>query len=430
MCASLFCGATLLGLILRPSTWLAYLNLLALLNLAAMLVPLTLLVAPKVIRGIRGALPVRLACSSLAASGRVFVLSAIAASVAITLIVGLSVMVESFRATLRGWSDVRLSGDLFVSATLGGKGNESRIDPEIVERIESIRGIAQVVPYYETASEVGSKAVVVGGTALALQCKRGVYIFTKGGCLASDGDWRSKAIVSEGAARRLGVSQGSIVSLDSQDYYVFGVIQEFGTEQPLIIIDHSDFQRRYQGHHPQTLTIDLIAGADRDTARAEINSLAPGLLIVRDHAQLSELVETLFNRTFRVTDTVRWIVFSMALLGLLSTLAQQIWERRRELKVVQVLGVSRPILTLALVIELFVSSIAAVAIGVIVGIGLGWCLIRYINPLVFGWSLSFGLSGSVFLEALLFLAILLAIGCLVTVSILSLVSRAIKLADE
>jgi ABC-type antimicrobial peptide transport system permease subunit len=286
------------------------------------------------------------------------------------------------------------------------------------------------VPYYETASEVGSKAVVVGGTALALQCKRGVYIFTKGGCLASDGDWRSKAIVSEGAARRLGVSQGSIVSLDSQDYYVFGVIQEFGTEQPLIIIDHSDFQRRYQGHHPQTLTIDLIAGADRDTARAEINSLAPGLLIVRDHAQLSELVETLFNRTFRVTDTVRWIVFSMALLGLLSTLAQQIWERRRELKVVQVLGVSRPILTLALVIELFVSSIAAVAIGVIVGIGLGWCLIRYINPLVFGWSLSFGLSGSVFLEALLFLAILLAIGCLVTVSILSLVSRAIKLADE
>jgi ABC-type antimicrobial peptide transport system permease subunit len=120
----------------------------------------------------------------------------------------------------------------------------------------------------------------------------------------------------------------------------------------------------------------------------------------------------------------------MALLGLLSTLAQQIWERRRELKVVQVLGVSRPILTLALVIELFVSSIAAVAIGVIVGIGLGWCLIRYINPLVFGWSLSFGLSGSVFLEALLFLAILLAIGCLVTVSILSLVSRAIKLADE
>jgi putative ABC transport system permease protein len=164
--------------------------------------------------------------------------------------------------------------------------------------------------------------------------------------------------------------------------------------------------------------------------RAEINSLAPGLLIVRDHAQLSELVETLFNRTFRVTDTVRWIVFSMALLGLLSTLAQQIWERRRELKIAQVLGVPRRILTLALVIELLVSSIAAVVIGIIVGIGLGWCLIRYINPLVFGWSLGFGLSGVVLAEALLFLLALLSIGYLVAVSILKLLSGTTKLADE
>ena len=122
------------------------------------------------------------------------------------------------------------------------------------------------------------------------------------------------------------------------------------------------------------------------------------------------LVETLFNRTFRVTDSVRAIVFVMALLGLLSTTAQYIWERRRELRVAYVIGVTRRVLVTSLTIEVvFVAGLAAIggviAGIVIAGIIIGWCLTCYINPLVFGWALNFTVSPRPILEALVFLAV-------------------------
>jgi hypothetical protein len=72
----------------------------------------------------------------------------------------------------------------------------------------------------------------------------------------------------------------------------------------------------------------------------------------------------------------------------------------------------------------------AITIGLLVGMGLGWCLIEFINPLVFGWSLSFELSGLIFTQALLFIATLIGVGYLVVSAFLRVVVSNTRLADE
>ncbi len=419
-----------LSLVLRPSALIAYSVIGVVLFWASAALVLVLYILPHAARSLRRYLAARLALGALKTSARSFVLSGIAATVAIALLVGLSLMVGSFRETLARWSAIRLAGDIFISSAVSGAGNEARLPLELADQIAKIPGVERVIPYFETAASVGDRAVVVGGVDLRTQCHRQVYTFISGDCIPSDRSWSGQAIASESAARKLGVQVGSQVTVAGGMYTVRGTFQEFGTEQPLIVVDREDFESLYIQHGPETITVDLRNGEDLLSIRAKIQGLAPVTITVRDQRELLTLVETLFNRTFRVTDSVRVIVFVMALLGWLSTTAQYIWERRRELRVAYVVGVSRRSLVTSLTIEVvFVAGLAAIG-GVIAGVIIGWCLTCYINPLVFGWTLNFTLSLRPILEALVFVGCVALAMMLLAQVMVGRIARSVALADE
>jgi putative ABC transport system permease protein len=339
-------------------------------------------------------------------------------------------MVGSFRETLRRWSAIRLAGDIFISSAVSGAGNEARLPLELIEQIAQLPGVKRTIPYFETLASIGERSIVVGGVDLYTQCERRVYPFISGDCIPATHSWSGQAIASESAARKLGVQVGSEVTVDGKRYTVRGTFQEFGTEQPLIVIDRGDFEETYRGHHPETITVDLFHTQDLASVRAQIRELAPITTTVRNQRELLALVETLFNRTFRVTDSVRAIVFVMALLGLLSTTAQYIWERRRELRVAYVVGVSRGVIVTSLTMEVAAVAGLAVVGGVIAGVMVGWCLTSYINPLVFGWGLRFSVSVGPILEAFVFVGCVAAAMMLLARVMVGRIATSVSLADE
>jgi putative ABC transport system permease protein len=427
---SAVCTVVLLLLLLFRLVFLAYLGVGAVLLWAACCVPFALTVLPRAVARISGGVSKRLALGSLATSGRNFLLSAIAACLAITLMTGLSLMVSSFRETLTRWSESRLVGDLFVSSSIEGDGNQARIEERQIDSMRAIAGVSRVIPYYETLSAIAGKSVVVGGVSLTEQCKRNVYPFIAGGCVEAQATWGERVIISESAARKLSLAVGDALKLDGRKFVIQGVVQEFGTEQPLVVLDEGEFRALYRNHNPKTVTIDLSDKALREPTRNALQLLAPQEFVIRDHKQLLALVETLFNRTFRVTESVRWIVFSIAMLGLVSTCAQHLWERRREFKTLLVLGVPRRTLFGAVAIEAATVTSAALVLGLIAGVLVGWTLTEYINPLVFGWSLTFSLSWVPALEALVFY-ILVVVGSIgVSVKLFQLIASQVRLADE
>jgi ABC-type antimicrobial peptide transport system permease subunit len=425
ICAlSLACAETMAG------AAIAYASVVAAIVWVASSAPLAMFAVVQAMSLLVNWLSIRIARGALTMAARHFVLSAIAAALAIALMTGLTLMVFSFHGTLMNWSATRLAGDLFISTALTSDGNEGRIEQDKLEKVRSASLASAVVPYFETSTEMLGQSVVVGGVDLKLQCRRAVYTFTQGACISQDESWSDRAIVSENAARKLFLHRGSSILVDGHSFTVEGIVQEFGTERPLIVIDEKRFNSLYPQHNPKTITIDLHEPHKRDDARKWLNSLAPELLVVRDNAELRSLVETLFSRTFRVTESVRWIVFALAVLGLVSTSAQYIWERRRDCKTALVLGVSKETLTVSAVIEAAVVAVASCIVGLLGGTMIGWCLTSYINPQVFGWSLTFALSTTPCVEALLFVVCVCLITWIVASLVLGKISRGVRLADE
>jgi putative ABC transport system permease protein len=427
---SSICAVVLMVLVASCSAFVAYLGVGAVLLWAALCMPYALWALPQLVGKISQRVSYRLATSSLAMSGRHFLLSAIAACIAIALMTGLSLMVSSFRETLSRWSDSRLAGDLFVSSSIEGDGNQARIAQRYISSMQALPGVLQVIPYYETLSIVNHRSVVVGGVSLETQCNRNVYPFIAGGCVKNNTSWEGRVIISESAARKLVTAVGDSITLDGRRFTVQAIAQEFGTEQPLIVLDQGEFLALYRNHNPKTVTIDLADQALREPTREALQKLAPQEFVIRDHTQLLTLVETLFNKTFRVTESVRWIVFSIAMLGLVSTSAQYLWERRREFKTLFVLGAPRAALFGAVAIEAAAVTSAALCLGLIAGVLVGWTLTNYINPLVFGWSLTFSLSWMPVVEAFVFY-ILVVVGSVgVSSKFFQVIADRVRLADE
>jgi putative ABC transport system permease protein len=126
--------------------------------------------------------------------------------------------------------------------------------------------------------------------------------------------------------------------------------------------------------------------------KGDLESVVGAVGVVRDNRELREYALTLFDRTFQITLSIRWIVFGIALLGMVLTALQNLWERRREIKTMRVIGFSPEQIIGAHVVENAVVCALPVVLGLVGGVALGWGLTEFVNPRAFGWSITFTLS--------------------------------------
>ena len=392
--------------------------------------PYVIVIAPRLLTLVGEFLLVWFARGGIATGGRGFLLGATGVSVGMGLICALSLMVGSFRGTLDRWAAQRLQGDLFVSAALDGEGNETRIPPNLIPRIAAVPGVRRVIPYYEAMTSYRGAPLMMSASNVSAQLDRGIYVLRSGTLdreLLVSG---RGAMASESAARKLGLNVGDAIEVDGRSLLVVAIIQEFGTEHPLLQVDKGLFLAAYPEHRPENVTIDLEPTSSIPSVRVEVEKIVGAYGVVRDNRELRELVLTLFDRTFRITLSIRWIVFGIALLGLMLASLQHLWERRREIKTMHVLGFSPQEIVGAHVIESAVVCALPVVVGLIGGVGLGWGLTTLVNPRSFGWSLDFSLSiGPVLIALAFILSVALVVG-VATRLFLGRILKEATLSDE
>jgi len=91
--------------------------------------------------GARASPVARLACGDIAASlSRTGVASA-ALGMALTAMIGVAIMVESFRESLREWLIQTLRADVYVSAPGPAEASERRLDPAVIRALLATAGI-------------------------------------------------------------------------------------------------------------------------------------------------------------------------------------------------------------------------------------------------------------------------------------------------
>jgi putative ABC transport system permease protein len=157
------------------------------------------------------------------------------------------------------------------------------------------------------------------------------------------------------------------------------------------VMDRALYVASFRDDTVNTVILYLRPGVDREWARRELERrFGPKYhAFAVTNGAIRKEVMTIFDQTFLITYALLGVAIVVAVLGIVNTLAALILERRRELALLRVTGLSRGELTTMIVLESSLLGLASTAVGVVMGYALSWILIYVINKQSVGWTIEF-----------------------------------------
>jgi putative ABC transport system permease protein len=336
--------------------------------------------------------------------------------VGLSIMIGVAVMVRSFRDTVEVWVDETVMADLVVApqAWLQGKqvGQASSALPGTWRStLSAIDGIAAVDALREVSVDVDGQSVALVSRDFRLHAQRSRYRMIHGD---SSTALRRAAetggvLLSEVLATRLRLHEGSKVSITTPAgavaVSVEGVFYDYATDGGKMVIDRTWYQREWHDDRVSVFPIYLDTGADAEQVRQSIVTQVTGLdgatvppLVIRNHELRKEILE-IFDRSFVLTYVLEAIAVLVAVLGIVNTLVTAVLERRREFATLRAIGAgTRQVERLVLWEAAYLGFIGAV-LGVVGGLLLAMLLIHVVNKQSFGWTIQMTVPGGLILQA-------------------------------
>ena len=325
--------------------------------------------------------------------------------VGLAILVGVGIMIQSFRQTVELWIEQTLMADIIIAPTtwLGepeASGKGQGLPRNLVNQVLNIPGIEAVDPYVETTVETAGQTVALISRDVRLHAERSQYLFLEGKSsevLAHVVDDRG-VIISEVLAKRLGVRVGDQLPLTTPagiaQFPVKGVFYDYATDGGKVVMDQAVFSEKWGERDATVFAVYLKEGHDLSSVRRKIEDTLKNErpIVTISNGELKEEILDIFDRTFRVTYVLELIALSVAVLGIMNTLLTSILERRRELATLRAIGASGMQIQGLIVWEsCYLAGLGAV-VGIVVGMALSVVLIKVINKQSFGWTIQFTLA--------------------------------------
>jgi putative ABC transport system permease protein len=324
--------------------------------------------------------------------------------VGLAIMVGVGIMIQSFRHTVEVWIDQTILADIIVAPVswLGEREVENDnpgLPLALVETVRSIPGVDAVDPYLERVGEMAGQTVSLVARDLGLHAEHSQYLFVKGDSprILKETIEEKGVIVSEVLAERFGLRVGSLIDLKTpfgnQSFSVKGIFYDYATDGGKVVMDDHLFRQLWEPTGASVFAVYLKAGQSLPVVRSQIERVVEHDLpvVTISNRELKAEILNIFDRTFRVTYVLELIALSVAVLGIINTLMTAISERRRELATLRALGGSRSqIQGLVFWESCYVAGLGA-GLGMLVGLALSVLLINVINKQSFGWTVHFTL---------------------------------------
>jgi len=311
-------------------------------------------------------------------------------TVALSMSVGLGLMIGSFRESLGWWMDGQLTGDLYVAPSA-----EIQVPEDFYREVAALPEVAGVDPYrFERVLYQGAPINVASVDASVLE-RFAHFGWYQGGDEAWQAVQRGSVIVSESFCRRFGLGAGDWVTLAATvgpvELQIAGVFYDYTTERGLVMMDRSTYRLIYRDPTIDSLAVFLKGG--RGTTRETIAEIrrraADRRLPVRTRDELHRDILGVFDATFSVTRSMRMLAVIVAFFGIAGALLTLYMERQREFGIYRALGFSTPQVAAMTLLEGVGMGAVSLALSVVVGTALAFVLIRVINLQSFYWTVFF-----------------------------------------
>ena len=336
-----------------------------------------------------------------------------ALTIAVSVIVGVSAMIGSFRTTVADWLGNSLGAQVFVSPPLLTSNNASvDVDPAILDIVAQTEGVAR----FSSARAVSAPApgypdmlpanVLASDFDIAGENRRFKWT-TVSAEDHQDALDAGQVMVSEPFAFRRGITEeNNTITLQTdtgtQTFEIFGVYYDYSTDQGVVYMSRETYDSYFDDPYFTSLGIILEPSADSnaviDTLQAE---LADYDLLVQDNEGLRNGALEVFDRTFAITIALRLLATIVAFIGILSALMALQLEHTREYGMMRANGMTGCQLTVFTMIQTGLMGLVAGILALPIGAVLSLVLIYVINVRSFGWTMQFTLLPGEFAEAFL-----------------------------
>ena len=334
--------------------------------------------------------------------------------VSVSVIIGVGVMISSFRTTVELWLDDVLQADIFVSPpALNATQASTILDPTLLADITTYPGIASSATtrgvntaiFLENRDEALDVRLVAMSEDLAGADRR---------YRAAIGDWQATwaaaqeggVIINEPLANRYEIQVGDELAVQTDkgrhNFPVVGVAVDFDVN-PALILHDPVYRQWWDDDAISAVALFVEPGRDVDEMVAELRAAfgqRAELLITSNRGTRQNALEV-FDRTFAITIALQFLAALVAFIGILSTLMSLQLERVREIGVLRATGMTQRQLWRLSLLETGLIGTSAGLLAMPTGFLLSLILIYIINLRSFGWTLEMRLDPMEFAQAFL-----------------------------
>jgi putative ABC transport system permease protein len=378
------------------------------------------LLAPRLLR--LGGQPAYLAAGYLKQSGVQTAISVGALITAVALFTALVVMIHSFRSTVALWVEQSIAGDLYIRPKLSELNRfRDPLPPPVVAAVKGLSVPIEIVPMRRLELRVNGHQHLFEAMDYADYARRSRFIWMGGDSQQIESDLIAGqgVVVSEVFANHTGLKTGGRyrVQIGGRilDEPILGIFRDYRTRGGAVYYSLTHYRQRFDDTSWSGVQINFTdrgpgLAAVVDRVRSTMLACCGETIEMIEGQSLRQAVLLIFDETFAITTVLLLIALVVAALGIATTLAVMVLQRRRQINTIRAVGGSAAQLRRMIFWEAGLIVLAGQAAGLICGFILSTLLIFVVNRQSFGWTFLYRVDWPALLTALplIFAAALLA----------------------
>lgn len=340
--------------------------------------------------------------------------------ITISVVVGVSVMIGSFRSTVDVWLRETLVADIFFTAPrLTNSDTAGILPPDVlptavahpaVDHIATTRELNILLPEFNQQAELlaiqgdssdGRRRYVWQASPTAdiwakLEAGEGVFI--------TEPLYLKENLPLPPPPITVPTPQGE------RQFEVLAILYDYTSDQPRVYIDHLLYKQLWQDDNLSNIGLFLKPDQDLQAVIADLQATFHGRsdLLIQSNQNVRDSAMVIFDRTFAITHALRLLNVFVAFIGVLSAMMSLQLERSRELGILQALGMTQRQLWGLTLLQTGLMGGLAGLLAAPTGYVLARILVDIINVRSFGWTLQLDPQPIYFIQALT-LAVLAAL---------------------
>jgi putative ABC transport system permease protein len=254
-----------------------------------------------------------------------------ALGMALAAMIGVSIMVESFRESLREWLAKTMRADIYVTAPGPGAGRpERQIRSGVLHDLLADPAVVDYGLSRRVTLDLPNGPVSLDAVRLARNGYGNMALTTGDPSVTWPAFEKGAIVVSEPLAYRAQLDAGGTLTLPTDSgprvFRIAGVYREYGNDRGTVLMSLSVYRRYWHDEGVTAAGFYVASGTPVAAVMAQFRQITRGRqsLFIRSNAELRDLSMSIFERTFVITRVLYWLAAGVAAVGLVSALLA--WE--------------------------------------------------------------------------------------------------------